>query len=204
VISSNSMKLFLNKGHHGVVAKLCSLYVQASRPFAPVNLQKVINNHSKVFGEMPKVLPPTQDHDHAIHLQLISMPPNFRPYRYPYAQKSEIENMVQEMLEVDIIQPSQSAFSSRVVMVYKKEGSWCMCLDYREINKMTIKDKFCIHVIDELLDELQGTIFFAKMYLHFVYYQIKMRQENIPKTTFKTHEGHYEFLVMSLALLMHL
>jgi hypothetical protein len=82
-----------------------------------MDLQKVINNHSKVFGEMPKGLPPTQDHDHAIHLQPGSVPPNIRPYRYPYAQKSEIEHMVQEMLEVGIIQPSQSDFSSPVVMV---------------------------------------------------------------------------------------
>ena len=74
-----------------------------------VDIQKVLDNHSKVF-ETPKGLPPIPDHDHAIHLILGSVPPNIRPYRYPYVQQSEIECMIAEMLEASIIQPSQSSF----------------------------------------------------------------------------------------------
>ena len=99
--------------------------------------------------ETPKGLPPIRDHDHAIHLIPGSVPPNTRPYRYPYVQKSEIERMIAEMLEAGIIQPSQSSFSAPVVLVHKKDGSWRMCSDYRELNKLTIKYKFHIHVIDE-------------------------------------------------------
>ena len=164
-----------------------------------LDLQKALNNHSKVF-ETPKGLLPIHDHDHAIHLIPISVPPNIRPYRYPYAQKSEIECMVAEILEVDIIQLSQSSFSVPVVLVHKKDGSWHMSLDYREINKFTIKDKFPIPFIAELLDELHGVIYFTKTILQSGYHQIRMKTKDILKKTFQTHEGHYEFLFMPFGL----
>ena len=128
-----------------------------------------MDNHSKVF-ETPKGLPPTHDHDHAIHLIPGSVPPNIRPYRYPYAQKSEIECMVAEMLEASIIQPSQCYFSDRVVLVHKKDGSWHMCFDYMDLNKLSIKDKFPIPIIDELLDELNWSIYLSKLDLHLGYH----------------------------------
>ena len=161
--------------------------------------QKVLENHSKVF-ETPKGLPHIRDHDHAIHLIPGSVPPNIEPYRYHYIQKSKIERMIAEILEAGIIQPSQSYFSALVVLVHKKDGSWHMFLDYRELNKLTIKDKFPIPVIDELLDELHGAIYFTKLDLRSGYHQIRVKTEDVSKIAFRTHEGHYEFLVMHFGL----
>ena len=199
IISSNSMTKLLKKEQRGVIAQLCSLNVSTSKSSISPDLQKVLDNHSKVF-KTPKGLPPIRDHDHAIHLIPRSVPPNIKSYRYPCSQKIEIERMVAEMLEAGIIQPSQSSFSTPVVLVHKKDGSWCMCLDYRELNKLTIKDKFPIPIIDKLLDELHGSIYFTKLDLHSGYHQIRMKTEDILKTTFRTHEGHYEFLVMLFGL----
>ena len=78
------MKKLLKKGNQGVIAQLCSVEVHAPNSFIPLDLQNVIDKHSKVFEDIPKGLPPTRDHDHAIHLILGSVPPNIRPYRYPY------------------------------------------------------------------------------------------------------------------------
>jgi hypothetical protein len=200
VIISNGMKQLLKNGNQGVIAQLCSLDVQTYKPSIPLDLQGIIDNNSKVFDDIPKCLPPTRNHDHGIHLIPGSVPPNIRSYRYPYAQKSEIECMVEKMLEVGFIRPIQSSYYAPVVMVLKKYGSWHMCPDYRELNKIPIKDKFPIPVIDEFLDELHGAIYFTNLDLHSWYHHIRMKKEDIPKTTFRTHEGHYEFLVMPFGL----
>ena len=117
------MTKLLKKEYQGVIAQLCSLDVKMCKPSIFVDLQKVLDNHSKVFEDIPKVIPPTQDHDHSIHLILGSVPPNIRPYIYPYAQKIEIDLMVEEILKVGVIQPIQISFSSPMVLVYKKEVS---------------------------------------------------------------------------------
>eukprot|EP00253_Pinus_taeda_P024457 PITA_24457 len=199
IINSNGMTKLLNNEQRGIISQLFSLKVPTLKSSISLDLQKVLDNRSKV-SETPKGLPPIRDHDHAIHFIPGSVPPNIRLYRYPYAQKIEIECMVVEMLEVGIIQPSQSSLFAPVVLVHKKDGSCRMFSNYQELNKLTIKDKFPIPAIDELSDELHGSIYFTKLDLHSGYHQIIMKTEDILKTSFRTHEGHYEFLVMPFGL----
>jgi hypothetical protein len=108
--------------------------------------------------------------------------------------------MVHELLEVGVIRPSTSPYSSPIVMVLNKKGTWHMCPDFHALNKLTIKDNFPILVIIDILDELQGARFFTKSYLRSGNHQIWMKVEDIQKTYFRTHERHCEFLVMYFVL----
>jgi hypothetical protein len=103
----------------------------------------LLEEFHSVFLE-PKGLPPVRSHDHQILLKEGTQPICVRPYRYPYYQKTEIEKIVKDLLESGVIKPSQSPFSSPVLLVRKADGSWRMCIDYRALNQETIKDKFPI------------------------------------------------------------
>ena len=162
-------------------------------------LAHLLKEFEDVFA-VPISLPPTRSHDHKIPLKDGAQPVNLRPYRHPPIQKVTIEAMIKELLESGVIRHNQSSYSSPIIMVKKKDGTWRMCVDFMQLNKLTIKDKFPIPLIEELIDELCGSVIFSKLDLSSGYHQIRMNESDIAKTAFKTHEGHYEFLVMPFGL----
>jgi hypothetical protein len=123
------------------------------------------------------------------------------PYRHSPYQKDVIEKLVRELLDNGLIRPSNRAFAAPVLLVKKSDGSWCMCIDYRALNGKTFKDGYPIPLIDDLLDELAIVAHFSKLDLRFGYHLICMHCNDLAKTAFKTHEGHYKFLVMPFRLI---
>lgn len=179
-----------------------ALYLQAHYSNVEgCQLHDLLQEFQDVFTE-PMALPPLRTCDHHIPMKQGSEPINLRPYRHPALQKDALEDIIREMLQADTILPSNSPYSLPVVLVRKKDGSWWMCVDYRARNGQTIEDRYPIPLIEELLDELHGAEVFSKIDLRSGYHQIRMRSEDIPKTALKTHDGHYEFVVMPFGRLM--
>jgi hypothetical protein len=162
-------------------------------------ISSVLHKHQTVFEE-PKGLPPFRSCDHTIPLILGAQLVFIRPYRYAPAVKDEIKTQVANMLQSGIIQHSTCPFSSPVLLVRKKDNSWCFCVDFRHLNAMTSKRKYPVPIIDEFLDELQGASWFSSLDLHAGFHQILLKEGEEFKTAFQTHSGHYEFRVMAFGL----
>ena len=165
----------------------------------PQEIKELLEEFSEVF-QQPVSLPPIRACDHAIPLKSGAQPFKLKPYRYPHSQKDEIEKQVTVMLQQGIARHSNSPFASPVLLVKKKEGSWRFYVDYRKLNEITIKDCYPIPNVDELLNELAGSKYKSKLDLTAGYHQIRVKPQDVYKTAFQTHCGHYEFLVMSFGL----
>jgi hypothetical protein len=148
----------------------------------------------------PVNLPPARNNCHRIRLLSDMEPVAVKSYRYAHHQMAELECQCRDMLAQGIIHPSTSSFSAPMLLVKKADSSWCLCIDYRALNSQTIKDKFPIPVVEELLDELHGATFYSKLDLRAGYHQVLMHADDIDKTAFRTHEGLFEFLVMPFSL----
>lgn len=124
--------------------------------------QYFLAKNEDIFDE-PRRLLPHRSCDHQIELMPGAKPVNLRPYRYSFEQKNAIERIVTEMLDAQTVAPSISPFASPVILVKKKDSSWRMCVDYRKLNEATVKNKYPIPVVEDLLDELNGAKLFSKL-----------------------------------------
>jgi hypothetical protein len=163
-------------------------------------IRELLGRYEPVFGPIPPGRPPDRGFEHMIELEAGATPVITTPYRHPKKFKDKIEKAIKELLAMGHIRPNRSPFASSVVLVLKKDGTLWMCIDYRVLNKKTIKNRYPIPRIDELMDELHGAVFFSKIDLRSGYHQISIREQDIEKTTFRCHFGHFKFLVMPFAL----
>lgn len=161
--------------------------------------KEILEVYSDVFSDIPLGLPPERGIGHTINTG--DHPPISKPaYRLSPKEKEEVQRQVTELLGKGLIRPSQSPYGAPVLFVQKKDGTLRMCIDYRALNAVTVKDKFPLPRIDDLLDKLQGAKFFSSLDLRSAYHQVRIAEDDVPKTAFRTHEGLYEFMVLPFGL----
>ncbi|GJW62031.1 putative reverse transcriptase domain-containing protein, partial [Tanacetum coccineum] len=160
----------------------------------------VVRKFPKFFPEDLPGLPPVRQVEFQIDLIPGATPVARAPYRLASSEMQELSNQLQELADRGFIRPSTSPWGARVLFVKKKDGSFRMFIDYRELNKLTVKNRYPLPRIDDLFDQLQGLSVYSKIDLRLGYHQLRVKDEDIPKTAFRTRYGHYEFQVMPFSL----
>ncbi|GJS89868.1 putative reverse transcriptase domain-containing protein [Tanacetum coccineum] len=141
-----------------------------------------------------------QKKEEIVMLVLGAIPIVKSPYRLAPYEMEELSGQLKELQDKGFIRPSSSPWGAPVLFVKKNDGSFRMCIDYRELNKLTINNRYPLPRIDDLFDQIQGSQYFSKIDLRSIYHQLRVHEDDIPKTTFRTHYGHFEFTVMLFGL----
>jgi hypothetical protein len=163
-------------------------------------MRQVLQKHKQIFQGTPKGLPPKRSVDHKIELEAGSKPPFGHIYHMSPLELEEAKHQLMDLLARGLVQPSKSPYGAPILLVRKANGKLRMCVDYRALNKLTVKNRYPLPCIDELLDRLHGASIFTKLDLQSGYWQIRIAEEDIPKTAFHTRYGHYEWRVMPFGL----
>nr|GFC36717.1 reverse transcriptase domain-containing protein [Tanacetum cinerariifolium] len=195
-----------NKQNEGARRRAYSLVSLAFTPFIDIALislntsyeveladGKVVSTNTVLRGYFPEIfpddlssLPPVREIEFRIDLIPGALPVVKSPYRLAPSEMSELSNQLKELQEKGFIQPSHSPWGAPVLFIKKKDGAMRMCIDYRELNKLTIKNRYPLLRIDDFFDQLQGACYFPKIDLRSGYHQLRVRDEDIPKTAFRT------------------
>ncbi|GJV33014.1 putative reverse transcriptase domain-containing protein, partial [Tanacetum coccineum] len=160
----------------------------------------IVRYFSEVFPEDLPGIPPARPVEFQIDLIPGAAPVARAPYRLAPSEMKELSEQLQELSDKGFIWPSSSPWGAPVLFVKKKDGSFRMCIDYRELNKLTVKNRYPLLRIDDLFDQLQGSSIYSKIDLRSGYHQLRVREQDVPKTAFRTRYGHYEFQVMPFGL----
>nr|GFC70681.1 putative reverse transcriptase domain-containing protein [Tanacetum cinerariifolium] len=168
---------------------------------APSEMKELVE-HLKELSEKGFIrpnlpgLPPIRPVEFQIDLVPGAAPVARAPYRLAPFEMKELAKKLKELFNKGFVRPSSSPWGAPVLVVKKKDGSFRMCIDYRELNKLTVKNRYPLPRIDDLFDQLQGSSVYSKIDLRSGYHQLGVREEDISKTAFRTRYGHYEFQVM--------
>ncbi|GKB65650.1 putative reverse transcriptase domain-containing protein [Tanacetum coccineum] len=196
IISCIKANKYIERGHQLFVAHVTEKEPKEKR----LEDVPVIQDFPEVFPDDLPGLPPPRQVEFKIELVPGAAPVARAPYRLAPSELKELADQLQELSEKGFIRPSSSPWGAPVLFVKKKDGSFRMCIDYRELNKLTVKNRYPLLRIDDLFDQLQGSSVYSKIDLRTGYHQLRIREEDIPITAFRTRYGHYEFQVMSFGL----
>ncbi|GJX52944.1 putative reverse transcriptase domain-containing protein [Tanacetum coccineum] len=200
IISYSKTQEYMLKGCPVFLAHVTTNEVEDKSEKKRLEDVPIVRDFPKVFPEDLPGLPPTRQVEFQIDLIPGAAPVARAPYRLAPSEMKELSEQLKELSDKGFIRPSSSPWGAPVLFVKKKDGSFRMCIDYRELNKLTVKNRYQLPRIDDLFDQLQGSSVYSKIDLRSGYHQLRVREEDIPKTAFRTRYGHYEFQVMPFGL----
>ncbi|GJV70632.1 reverse transcriptase domain-containing protein [Tanacetum coccineum] len=200
IISCTKTQKYMQKGFPIFLAHVTAKEVEDKSEKKRLEDVPIVRDFPEVFPEDLPGLPPTRQVEFQIDLVPGAAPVARAPYRLAPSEMKELSEQLKELSDKGFIRPSSSPWGAPVLFVKKKDGSFRMCIDYRELNKLTVKNRYPLPRIDDLFDQLQGSSVYSKIDLRSGYHQLRVREEDIPKTAFRTRYGHYEFQVMPFGL----
>lgn len=191
-LNSNRLKISLKGG----IQKYVFLNFVSMKLEVDINEIQVVRDFPEVFPLDVSGLPPVREVEFPIVVIPGTSPIHIAPYIMDPYEMLELKGQLKDMLSKNFIRPSVSPWGAHVLLVKKKDGKSRLCVEYRQLNKVTIKNKYHLPHIDDLMDQLRGAVIFLKIDLKSGYHQIRVKEQDISKTTFRTRYGHYEYLVM--------
>nr|GFA58567.1 putative reverse transcriptase domain-containing protein [Tanacetum cinerariifolium] len=201
VISCSKVQEYMAKGCHVFLAQIFATKEDDKSEEKQVKDVPIVQDFPEVFPEDLPSLPPARPIEFQIDLIPGAAPVAGAPYRLAPSEMKELSEQLQELSNKGFIRPISSPWWASVLFVKKKDGSFKMCIDYRELNKLTMKNHYPLPRIDDLFDQLQGSSIYSKIDLRSGYHQLRVREQDIPKTAFRTRYGHYEFQVIPFGLM---